>query len=158
MAGSVIGVGEERVRELMYLRCLLGARLSLQQLDARQDAAILVLPAAARGDHLFQKERAIAYLRVVPAQLEEAAQRAEGRGSEDTAGAQPAACRHGGVERQADAAAKPAQLRCQGRKVLRAVLWGKARQTEGCLGDGEGRVYMGIVGELLVGGHLLGGL
>ena len=74
MAGTVLGLTVETRGEPTDIGVLVETGLRLQELDAWEQATELVLPAATRGEQLFQGQRAIANLLAIPPQRTEVVQ------------------------------------------------------------------------------------
>ena len=133
------------------------AALGLEQLHALQYSAELVLPAAARGEQLFEHERAAANLVFIPCQRAEVAHRAEHRGRKDAARAQSAACGDGRQQRQLHAAAERRELVAERSVALGAEARLESGQHQCRLGYGEGAAHVHEVGKLLIRLHHLNG-
>ena len=118
---------------------LVRAGRGLDQLDAGEQAARLVLPAAARRHQLFQKQRPRHQRLRVPAQPAELAQDAQQRRRQQAAGAQAGPLGRGGQQGQFDAAAHARKLRGQGRSAAVRVEAGQ-EPGQGQGGFGERKV------------------
>ena len=90
MAFAVVGLLEEIAGQIAHIRTLTESALCMQQFYARQKSTVLVLPAAAGGEQLFENECAVANLGLVPAESAEVAERSEHRRREQRAGAESA--------------------------------------------------------------------
>ena len=88
VAGAVFGLDKQVVGQPAHEGLLNEARLRLQELDALEYAAILVLPTAARGEQLLEGKGAAAHLVLVPRKAAEVAQRTQHGRRQDGAGAQ----------------------------------------------------------------------
>ena len=95
VAGRIAGIGEHGVGEPVDSRVLVEALGALEQFDSAEHSAVLVLPASAGGQELFEHESALADLVFVPGQGAEVAEGAEHCGREYAACAQTAACGDG---------------------------------------------------------------
>ena len=67
MTGTVFGLEPQIVGQPSYLRTLIESPTRLQEFHATQDATELVLPSATGCQHLFEHQRAMSYLILVPA-------------------------------------------------------------------------------------------
>ena len=77
MALAVVGLLKEVARQVAHIRTLTESALRLQQFDARQESAVLVLPTATCGEQLLEHECAVSDLGLVPAQSAEVAECSE---------------------------------------------------------------------------------
>ena len=89
VTGAVFGLDKQVVGQPAHEGLLHETRLRLQELDSLEYAAILVLPAATRGEQLLEGKSTATHLILVPRQAAEVAQRAQDGGRQDGAGTQP---------------------------------------------------------------------
>ena len=135
-----------------YQRSLFPAAFRLQQLDSRQDAAVLVLPAATSCQQLFQHQGAVAYFLLVPAQSAEVVYGSQHGSGQHRAGTQSRSGRYGRQQGHFQSAAEGLQLFLQRGIPFAAEVRVESRQRQGRLGDGERRSHHVEVSEFLVGG------
>ena len=86
------------------------SRLRLQQFHAVQQSAKLVLPSSASGEQLFECQRAVANLRLVPSQSAKLVERSQNGGGQHAAGAQSRTGWDGREQRHLDATPEGVQL------------------------------------------------
>ena len=151
VTGSELGCGEERVGQPARHGVLVEAGGGLEEFDATQDTAVLVLPSSACREELFQNECAVANRALVPAQTAEVAQRSQHGGGENTARSESRAGGDGGEECDFHAAAKVLQLFLQGVIAFFCKSGEEAGECQCCFGDGEGRAHLVVGAQLFVG-------
>ena len=97
-------------------------------------SAELVLPSAARGEHLLQCRRTAAYLALAPGKTAEVVERSEHGGCQDAACAESAACRNGGEQGQLYSATESFELFAQCGVLFLGMLRQETGEGKGCLG------------------------
>ena len=149
-------VVEEMMRQPADGRLLREAGGGFDEFDAAEDRAGLVLPAAAGGEHLLQRQGAGEQRVAVPIQAAQIAQRRQDRRREDAAGAEARAFRHGGEQGNFDAGAELAELLLQRSKpAVRVEAREEAGERERRLGQRERAVGPGEGVQLGISAHAL---
>ena len=110
VALAVFAVRKQVFGQPAYQRSLFPAAFRLQQLDTRQDASVLVLPAATGGKQLFQYQGAVAYLLFVPSQSAEIIYGSQHGSRQNRTGSQTGTRRNGGEQGHLQSAAESLQL------------------------------------------------
>jgi Na+-translocating ferredoxin:NAD+ oxidoreductase RnfG subunit len=110
VALAVVGLLEEVARQVAHIRTLTESALRLQQFYARQESAVLVLPAATCGEQLLEYECAVSNLGLVPAQSAEIIDGTQHRRCQYTTCTQSAACGYGGQQCDLESAPEIIQL------------------------------------------------
>src|ERR1039458_3318897 len=155
--GAVDVVGAEQlVGEPAQGRFLRQAGGGLDEFDAAKDGSGLVLPAAAGGQHLFERKSAGEKVVAIPAQSAQITQGGEDGGGQNAAGAQARTLGRGGDKGKLDAAAKFAQLGGEGAESAAVVEAGQeSGQGQGGLGEGKGISGLGEGFQFGVGADAL---
>ena len=128
----------------------------LDEFDAAEDRAGLVLPAAAGGEHLLQRRRAREQGVAVPVQSAQVTERGEDRCRENAAGAQARAFGHGSEQGNFNAGAEVAELLLQRSKpAIRVKPREEAGECERRFGQRERAVVAAQGIQFSVGAHAL---
>ena len=110
MTGAKLWLCPEVVGQPSHRWVLFKSPTRLQKFHTTEYTTELILPTATCGQHLFEHQRTMTYLVLVPAQSTEVIESPQYGGSEDATGAKATACGDGREQGEFDARAEGFEL------------------------------------------------